>query len=71
MLEAGKVYKHENCTDVAIYVALVLEETPESIKVHVHWVNVAHRRHFIIEQEDISIKKADAPRWRPFEVRFT
>jgi hypothetical protein len=69
MLEVQKSYKHENCRDVAIFVAY-LTETDASVLAAVHWVNVVGPRHFILGSEEITIKREDLDKWKPFEVKF-
>lgn len=71
MLEVGKCYKHERCTDVAIYVTVILNNSEKSgLKTKVYWVNVAQERHHIISLEEITIKPQDLKRWKEFKVNF-
>lgn len=73
MLELFHAYKHRNNSDVAIYVAMVVNDNPDAdyVRYLVHWTNVVNpRHHFITASEEIEIKRSDLINWQSFEVNF-
>ena len=67
MFETGKVYKHENCRDVAIRVSKILGKSDEVVSVFIQCINVVSRP-YIIDSEIIRIKLSDVPKWKSLEI---
>lgn len=67
-MRKGDLYKHVNCTDVAIK-PLRIVQIPKGLKVKVSWYNVVNPNHFwpMGLTEEVLITKEQLPNWKFFK----